>query len=816
MVDIDAGGTQPTGWVHLQFHLRAEVDASRIATPVFYDPGLEAWIPMTADSVQNDQVAWRTSHFTMFSVVFRAFAPANDALFEQPIKQRAAYLGYAAAHDDGVATEVRQDLHDAGFSLLFANAGGIAVDDSGEPELITSEPNDLRQSCDVVYSLWSATASFAEDRRWRVEAWLNAGGDYAGSGDALARFLYQPTGDAERMARRATLADTIARVGAAARDAGLDGLHINLEVQSNHCEAAGVPVHFCEGFATDVAAIVEDLMARDVFCDASEEAACVRDFRLSVSTLFRWDTLMLEEMAGAGASLLVDQAYSLGAWLPAGYRSMVASRIAATQYVYLDNACRSATFRDRYMVALPAFGGDTAAHRASVENLSESAGAIRGSASPGFLAGAAIYSVTGRNQGALRGDGGYAITPQLLNDFNALFLGVPDTPIAITVTVVGNGRVTSAPAGIDCGAGHSACRGIRAGSDVELTAVPEAGNVLSGWQGACAGTDACQLDGARGLQVTATFVSDGRSEVGEFPPFSPDPSDTLALAVVQTVPANGATNVALASVITVFFDDEVDPASLNDVAMQLVRTPSGDPVFGRFSGALSAGGNTILSLQPFAPLEPAASYSVSLASSSGVVDDGGNGLGTFYSFTFATASANVDSPLELGFETQFAGWGVVGAAGTSEAFGPVSPTEGVLMAAMSTGDAFSGSASGGSSSTLGSGPIAPTGANMEFDYDFLSEEFDGFVGQIYDDAFTVTVSGPLGSRSILVTSVNLVGTADSQPVDVPGHAFEHTGWQTASVDISGLGDPVRISYLVTDVGDIQYDTVVLIDNLRFH
>jgi len=74
----------------------------------------------------------------------------------------------------------------------------------------------------------------------------------------------------------------------------------------------------------------------------------------------------------------------------------------------------------------------------------------------------------------------------------------------LTVTVVGQGTVTSSPAGISC---PTTCTAAFAnGAVVSLTATPASGNNFSGFSGACTGAN-CQLtlSSTAGASVTATF-----------------------------------------------------------------------------------------------------------------------------------------------------------------------------------------------------------------------------------------------------------------------------------------------------------------------
>lgn len=79
----------------------------------------------------------------------------------------------------------------------------------------------------------------------------------------------------------------------------------------------------------------------------------------------------------------------------------------------------------------------------------------------------------------------------------------PGRTLMVTRAGSGAGKVTSAPAGIDCGTTCSAT--FAASTRVTLTHTPTAGSAFTGWSGDCAEAAACTvtLDAAR--SVTATF-----------------------------------------------------------------------------------------------------------------------------------------------------------------------------------------------------------------------------------------------------------------------------------------------------------------------
>jgi hypothetical protein len=94
--------------------------------------------------------------------------------------------------------------------------------------------------------------------------------------------------------------------------------------------------------------------------------------------------------------------------------------------------------------------------------------------------------------------------------------------LAVTVNVTkagtGAGTVTSAPAGIACGADCSET--VPPGTSLRLTATPDTGSVFSGWTGACSGTGACAVTMSAARAVTATF---GPASVDRLPQPSPVP-----------------------------------------------------------------------------------------------------------------------------------------------------------------------------------------------------------------------------------------------------------------------------------------------------
>src|SRR5690606_15138756 len=80
--------------------------------------------------------------------------------------------------------------------------------------------------------------------------------------------------------------------------------------------------------------------------------------------------------------------------------------------------------------------------------------------------------------------------------------------LTVQVSGGGTGRVTSAPAGIDCPG--DCVQTYPVTTSATLTATAMAGSLFTGWTGACSGTGTCQLDMDLGPHaVGATFQREG-------------------------------------------------------------------------------------------------------------------------------------------------------------------------------------------------------------------------------------------------------------------------------------------------------------------
>lgn len=311
--------------------------------------------------------------------------------------------------------------------------------------------------------------------------------------------------------------------------------------------------------------------------------------------------------------------------------------------------------------------------------------------------------------------------------------------------------------------------------------------------------------------------------------FTPDTSDTTPLQIVSINPANQATNVPVTSSISIYFNDLIDPISVDDVAMTVkigAQTVDGKYSLVRTSNELFA----VLHFTPNEVLPTGAVVTVTLISENGLVDKGGNTLGSQYISTFTTTSATLTSTANLGFEEPdlLSGWDINGNGGiVTLPFASALSLSGSKAVMITTGSAtaydLSGTPVDARASSLSSGTITvPGGAtNLLFDYYWISDEFTEWIGSSFDDTLTMTIAGPNGTIVKTIESVNQYTAPDCTAISLnfgvqDGQGtFWHTGAKTHTEAISSLGSPLTINFTVSDVGDVAYISAFLVDNFRF-
>ncbi|HWC47472.1 MAG TPA: S8 family serine peptidase [Solirubrobacterales bacterium] len=174
-----------------------------------------------------------------------------------------------------------------------------------------------------------------------------------------------------------------------------------------------------------------------------------------------------------------------------------------------------------------------------------------------------------------------------------------------------------------------------------------------------------------------------------------------------------------------------------------------------------------------------------------------------------------------GFEGGLEGWSPQGTVSTVPRLGPIVPRSGNRMLEISTGpDAAQVRASVRKVMQLRSDALRGGSINLSLKYDFVTEEYPEFVGSEYNDAMRIMIRLPNGeTRSLADESVNTTNWTPVSGIDFPGgdSTVGQSGWKTASVSIpaSALGGSGDMTIEVFDVGDEIYDSVGLVDSIRF-
>ncbi len=336
------------------------------------------------------------------------------------------------------------------------------------------------------------------------------------------------------------------------------------------------------------------------------------------------------------------------------------------------------------------------------------------------------------------------------------------------------------------------------------------------------------------LFVAAALIFSGCPSTGTNGNGITDPDDKTPPSVVQAVPPDMSTEVDPGTVIALFFDDALISSTVTTSSVQVTRQINGDPIPGQLLLGQSQAENTIVTFIPTGTLPLDEWIDVDLPASGGVQDNGGNELAYTYNMSFQTAGSSVGTfdSNNWGFEDGTIGFSISGDGARLIEQEDIIPPQGSWMAAISSGEYYLGE--GGvvsetpaldfTTSVLTTGDITATGTTLKFDYDFVSAEFNEYVGSEFDDTFVVAVRGTNGVYSEVVTSVNIVGEVDDVPLTLPESYTNadfalidagSTGWKTKSINISSLGSPISIAFIVSDVGDNALTTIVFIDNIRF-
>jgi hypothetical protein len=108
---------------------------------------------------------------------------------------------------------------------------------------------------------------------------------------------------------------------------------------------------------------------------------------------------------------------------------------------------------------------------------------------------------------------------------------------------------------------------------------------------------------------------------------------------------------------------------------------------------------------------------------------------------------------------------------------------------------------------------------IRFDYNYLSEEFDEFVGTQFNDTFTAQITLPNGTvLPVAFESVNTTVFTPVTGINFPGgdSTVGQSGWTPARIEVpaSSLAGASSFNLTVADQGDAIFDSVTLIDDIE--
>lgn len=327
----------------------------------------------------------------------------------------------------------------------------------------------------------------------------------------------------------------------------------------------------------------------------------------------------------------------------------------------------------------------------------------------------------------------------------------------------------------------------------------------------------CEKPKSEEKAPTYTIVNNGSGGVTSIS----DTEDSSSPEVVQAVPS--VSNEAYPQNIPIMFflNDKIYLNSLKD---NFIVTVNGKIVGGTISVNTASNGFAILIFTPSTAFGSGKEITVTLKT--GIQDDGGNPFLSEFSIMFTTsASSGTNFDSNKSFESGTSGVTFIGdgaiMTGTN---GAISPSDGSKFCAITSGNQLisPNNSIGNTSSMAILGPIGSNISNLTFNYDFVSAEFNDYVGSIYDDCAMITVTGPHGSFSQMITSVNLTGSSTTTSClnfaglpDAGDDYAGHTGWKNSSFSFSGVGSPAFIIFTVTDVSDNIFSSALIIDKVSY-
>jgi Protein of unknown function (DUF1566)/Divergent InlB B-repeat domain len=185
----------------------------------------------------------------------------------------------------------------------------------------------------------------------------------------------------------------------------------------------------------------------------------------------------------------------------------------------------------------------------------------------------ATSTFSGWSGAGCSGTGTCVVTMSQAQSVTATFV-IPTRTLTTVLAGSGSGTVSSAPAGITCGA--DCTEDFNVATVVTLTATPAASSTFAGWTGACSGTGTCVLQMNAAATATATFTL-----------------KTYTLTVTRAGTGTGSVSSSPAGITCGADCTEVYN---HGTTITLTAAPDGNSVFSGWSGGCTGTGTCIVSL----------------------------------------------------------------------------------------------------------------------------------------------------------------------------------------------------------------------------
>jgi hypothetical protein len=114
----------------------------------------------------------------------------------------------------------------------------------------------------------------------------------------------------------------------------------------------------------------------------------------------------------------------------------------------------------------------------------------------------------------------------------------------------------------------------------------------------------------------------------------------------------------------------------------------------------------------------------------------------------------------------------------------------------------------------------PAAQTLDFEFNFISAEFNEYIGSEFDDTAILVISGSRKSEMYVLGTVNAIGF-ENKPLsaglknfpDMGDSYAGESGFRKFTVPLREFGDKIAFSLIISDVGDKNYSSVIKLKNI---